>query len=129
MSSMEKGSKTSLSSSLLFLIVVGMLAISIYYLYNTAIAIIQGALEEALYYALLGFVGLGISVYVFYVIRKRRISKKPPSRVLTTIECKKCGFKNLRMFEKGDFIFKSLGNCKKCDEPMLVTAIYSEKRK
>lgn len=123
---MEKPSKTLLPALLMFVIVAGMLAISFYYLYNAVLSYNTGDTEGAFYYAILGSIGLGISVYVTYILRKRRFPKKPLPRVITTIECKKCGFKNLRRFEKSDYVFKSIGNCDKCDEPMLITAIYAE---
>ncbi len=76
---------------------------------------------------LIGFVGVGIVAYVLIQIRKRArrlsIATSPPT---TTIECKKCGFKNVREFQRGDFIFKELDNCQKCNEKMMITAIYRE---
>jgi len=121
--------RTVLPLILVFAIVVGILAISFYYLYGAALALMSGALEEALYDALLGAIGLGISLYMTYNIGKRRFFQKPPPRIVTTVECKKCGFKSLNKFEKGDYVFKSVGNCQKCNEPMLITAIYAEETK
>ena len=47
--------------------------------------------------------------------------------VMTTIECGKCGVKNIKEFQRGDFIFKELEPCKKCaDTKMIITAIYKE---
>lgn len=114
---------------LVFVLIAGILAISFYYLYGAISAYSHGELEQTLYYVLLAAVGIGISVYITYMIRKRTISQKPLPRIITTIECKKCGFKNLRKYEKGDYIFKSDGNCQKCNEPMLITAIYAEETK
>jgi hypothetical protein len=83
--------------------------------------------ETAWILILLGFLGVGISTYVLFQTR-RRISKLkivvPP--VTTTIECKKCGFKNVREFQRGDYIFKEGENCPKCNEKSLITAIYRE---
>jgi len=45
---------------------------------------------------------------------------------MTIIECRKCGFKNVREFQRGDYIFKQMGTCEKCNEPLLVTGIYRE---
>ena len=118
-----------LPALLMFVIVAGMLGISFYYLYNAIQASSQGDLESAFYYVLLGSVGLGIAIYVTYILRKRSYPKKPLPRVVTTIECKKCNFKNLRTFKRGDFVFQSVDTCEKCNEPMLITAIYAEKDK
>jgi hypothetical protein len=83
--------------------------------------------ETAWILILLGFLGVAISTYVLFQTR-RRISKLkivvPP--VTTTIECKKCGFKNVREFQRGDYIFKEGENCQKCNEKTLITAIYRE---
>jgi len=83
--------------------------------------------EAAWILIILGFLGVAISTYVLFQTR-RRISKLrivvPP--VTTTIECKKCGFKNVREFQRGDYIFKEGENCQKCNEKTLITAIYRE---
>jgi cation transport ATPase len=75
----------------------------------------------------LGLLGVAISTYVL-VQTRRGISKLkivvPP--VTTTIECKKCGYKNVREFQRGDYIFKEGEKCQKCNENMLITAIYRE---
>ena len=112
---------------LILAIIVGMFIISFYYVYSAVLAYSSGAVEEAFSYALLSTIGIGISLYVTRMIRKRAISQKPPPKIVTTIECKECSFKKLKLFEKGDHIFKSVGSCQKCNEPMLITAIYSEK--
>jgi len=84
--------------------------------------------EIATYYLLLiGFLGAALSTYVLFQTRKRikRLSIKIPS-VTTTIECRKCGFKSTRDFQRGDYIFKEVDQCQKCNENMLITAIYKE---
>jgi hypothetical protein len=79
------------------------------------------------YLLLIGFLGAALSTYVLFQTRKRikRLSIKTPS-VTTTIECRKCGFKSVREFERGDYIFKDVDPCQKCNENMLITAIYRE---
>lgn len=71
--------------------------------------------------------GLILSVYVLIQMRRRLRSLKieiPP--VNTTIECRKCGTKSVREFQRGDYIFKELEKCQKCDDKMVITAIYRE---
>jgi hypothetical protein len=59
--------------------------------------------------------------------RKRVASMKIEApKVMTTIECRKCGFKSVREFQRGDFVFKDLEACQKCDDKMIITAIYKE---
>jgi len=75
----------------------------------------------------MGFLGVALSTYVLFLTRRRLSKLKiviPP--VTTTIECKKCGFKNIRDFKRGDYIFKEGEPCQKCNEKMLITAIYRE---
>jgi len=83
--------------------------------------------EAAWILLLFGFFGVAISTYVLFQTRRRLSKLKivvPP--VTTTIECKKCGFKNVREFQRGNYIFKEGENCQKCNEKMLITAIYRE---
>jgi hypothetical protein len=79
------------------------------------------------YLLLLGFLGVALSTYVLFQARRRLLRLRievPP--ITTTIECKKCGFKNVREFQRGDYVFKEVDLCQKCNEKMLVTAIYRE---
>ncbi len=79
------------------------------------------------YLLLVGFIGVGMSTYVLLQSRKRMRSLKieaPP--IVTTIECRKCGFKNVRGFSRGDYVFRELEPCQKCNEKMMITAIYRE---
>jgi len=76
---------------------------------------------------LLGFLGVALSTYVLYQTRRRLSKLKieiPP--VVTTIECPGCGFKNVREFQRGDYIFKEGEQCQKCSRRTLITAIYKE---
>jgi DNA-directed RNA polymerase subunit RPC12/RpoP len=83
----------------------------------------------AAYLLLIGFIGVASSTYVLFQTRKRimrlRIETPP---ITTTIECRKCGFKSVREFQRGDYIFKEVEPCQKCNEKMLITAIYREVR-
>jgi ribosomal protein L40E len=75
----------------------------------------------------IGFIGLVSGIYTFLQLRRRLIRLRielPP--ILTTIECRKCGFKTIREFQRGDYIFKEVDICQKCNEKMLITAIYRE---
>ncbi len=92
------------------------------YLYNTEPGI-------AVYWLLLGFIGLALSTYVLLQTRQRILRLKietPP--INTTIECRKCGFKSVREFQRGDYVFKEVEPCQKCNEKMIITAIYREVR-
>ena len=77
-----------------------------------------------------GFFGLALSGYLLLQTRARpmRAILEMP-RVITTLECPKCDFKNIRDFQRGDYIFKETGPCQKCNEKMKITAIYREAKK
>jgi hypothetical protein len=76
---------------------------------------------------LIGALGVVISTYVLFQARRRNASQKIETLpIVTTVECRKCGFKNTREFQRGDYIFKEVEPCKKCNDKMLITAIYRE---
>lgn len=78
----------------------------------------------------IGLGGLALSAYMLLQIRGRpthSIIELP--KVLTTLECPKCDFKNIRDFQREDYIFKNVGSCQKCNETMKITAIYREPKK
>jgi len=79
------------------------------------------------YMLLIGFLGAGLSTYVLLQTKKKMkmLSTKTPP-MTTTIECRKCGFKSIREFKRGDYIFRDVEPCQKCNENMLITAIYRE---
>jgi len=85
---------------------------------------------EAVYatvFLIIGFLGLASSTYMLMQTRGRIMRMRieiPP--VMTTITCQKCGFKNVRTFERGDYVFKQAGPCPKCNDKLLVSAIYRE---
>ncbi|HEY4674997.1 MAG TPA: hypothetical protein VIH48_02960 [Candidatus Bathyarchaeia archaeon] len=125
---MSKASSNSTKkiSSFVFLIVLVTLAVSIAALFFGVYYIDQNT-TVAGYLILVGFMAAALSVYVLLQTRKRIMRLKieaPPIR--TTIECRKCGVKNVRDFQRGDYIFKELEPCEKCNDKKLITAIYKE---
>jgi hypothetical protein len=110
---------------------VGMLFIAVYYIAEAVLILQTGDSDGAIYQLALGVFGVGVSAYTFLRFRKRMtlLRQALPPTIITITECKKCGLKSLRNFMKGDFVFKSLDECKKCSEPMLITGIYAEKAK
>ena len=114
-------------STFLLMIVLSVLALSIV----AIIFGIQAYLVEnetvALYLFAIGFLSMGLAVYVLFQTRKRvsKMNIEAP-KVMTTVECKKCGTKDVREFERGDFVFKELDKCDKCEENKIITAIYKE---
>ncbi len=84
---------------------------------------------QAIFFVAIGAVALIMSTYI--LLQSRRVAaattKAEPAKVMTTIECRKCGFKNVRDFQRGDYVYKELAACQKCpDDKMVITAIYKE---
>jgi len=119
---------TAKISTFVFSIVIIVLALSIVAIILAVNAFIAG--EEMLtgYLLAIGAIAMGLSVYVLLQSRRRveRMKIVNPA-MMTTIECRKCGVKNVREFQRGDYVFKELELCKKCpDTKMIITAIYKE---
>ena len=78
-------------------------------------------------YMLVGFIGLALSAYMLLQTQRKpsRVAFEMP-QVITTILCQKCGFKNIRDFQRGDYIFKEAEPCPKCNEKMMIASIYRE---
>jgi hypothetical protein len=121
-------SATTKISTFVLMIVFIVLALSLVALALAVNAFILGEEIVAGYLLVIGFIAMTLSVYVLLQSRRRVMSMKivNPS-MMTTIECRKCGFKSVREFQRGDYLFKELGPCQKCpDDKMLITAIFKE---
>ncbi|MEM3459384.1 MAG: hypothetical protein QXN36_07615 [Candidatus Bathyarchaeia archaeon] len=126
MSRTPQNSSTKISSFVLVIIFIG-LALSLSALMVALAYFGSGNEVLAGYFLLVGFLGVALSTYVLFQTRRRIMRLKieiPP--VTTTIECRKCGFKSVREFQRGDYIFKEVEPCQKCNDKMLITAIYRE---
>ena len=123
----ETSSATSKISTYLMMIVLIVLALSIVALLLSVNAFITGNSMVAGYLLVIGLIAMGLSVYVLFQSRKRAASMKIEApKVMTTIECRKCNIKNVREFKRGDYVFKDLEPCQKCNDNMIITAIYKE---
>jgi hypothetical protein len=114
-------------SSVVLLIIFVTLALSLSALILAIQAYNYGNDVVVAYLLPIGFIGVASSTYVLFQTRKRimrlRIETPP---ITTTIECKKCGFKSVREFQRGDYIFKEAEPCQKCNEKRIITAIYKQ---
>jgi predicted membrane protein len=123
----NSSSATAKISSFLMAIVLVVLALSIVALLLSVNAFLAGNEIVAGYLLIIGFIAMGLSAYVMFQSRKRATSLKIEApKVMTTVECRKCGIKNVREFQRGDFVYKDLDPCQKCDDKMVITAIYKE---
>ena len=90
----------------------------------------QAESYDAYSFLAIGVGGLALSAYLFLQSRtKPKVQSIELPRVLTTLECPKCDFKNIRDFQREDYVFKKAGTCQKCNETMTITAIYREPKK
>jgi len=118
---------TAKISTYLMMIVLIVIALSVVALMLSVNALIVGNEVVAGYLLIIGFIAMALSVYVLLQSRRRIASMKIEApKVMTTVECRKCGFKSVREFQRGDFVFKDLDACQKCNEKMIITAIYKE---
>ena len=76
----------------------------------------------------IGVVGLLMSGYMLLQSQRRMTRLKlVTSPTMTQVECRKCGTKTVREFQRGDYVYKELEVCQKCPEDkMMITAIYKE---
>jgi len=125
MSENPSSTSTKISSYLLMIVLIVM-ALSIVALISAA-NFFATDFEFAVFMLAIGAIAMGLAVYVLVQSRKRAASMKIEApKVMTTIECRKCGIKNVREFQRGDFVFKDLEDCQKCDDKLIITAIYKE---
>jgi len=83
----------------------------------------------ASFYMSIGMVTLALSTYMLYMTRKRmiRIIGMEMQPLSSTVQCQKCGFKNIREFQRGDYVFKETDDsCPKDNQKMVISAIYRE---
>ncbi|MBM5804752.1 MAG: hypothetical protein FJZ49_01565 [Candidatus Verstraetearchaeota archaeon] len=68
-----------------------------------------------------------IASWGIYFFGGRRAQKPEESteNVITVIGCGGCDFREERAFTLGDYIFKELGQCKKCPGNSYIRAIYA----
>jgi hypothetical protein len=128
MSENSSSPATTKISTYLMLIVLIVLALSIVALVVAVEVYLRGDNDiVAGYLLVIGFIAMGVATYVLFQSRKRAASMKIEApKVMTTVECRKCGSKKVREFQRGDFVFKDLEACQKCDDKMIITAIYKE---
>jgi predicted ferric reductase len=82
----------------------------------------------AAFLAIIGLIAMTMSIFTLYQSRRQAVAMKIEiPKVMTTIECKKCGEKTVREYQRGDYVFRELDACQKCpDTKQTITAIYKE---
>ena len=125
----SKRRKISTGFFVLFLVAMAtLIVISVSSLYSSYALYTSGE-KGYLIYLVTGVFGLILVAYGIHHMKSQIIVIQPIEfNVLTTTECEKCGFRDIRKFEVGDYVVKTNGDCPKCSSPMLITAIYHEEK-
>jgi hypothetical protein len=107
------------------LIVMGLAIVSIV---SAVYAYTLDMVYEAGFLAIIGAFGIILSAVVLYQNNQRSAAMRIEApKVMTYIECKNCGTKTTREFQRGDFVFKELDICPKCPEQkQMITGVYKE---
>ncbi|MDH5438129.1 MAG: hypothetical protein OEX76_04430 [Candidatus Bathyarchaeota archaeon] len=123
----ETGPPRGRFSSTLIIMVIVALALSIAAFFFAADAYGNQDPIQGSYFMMIGIMGLTLLTYLMFQTRRKtlRMPIQLP-RVATTILCQKCGFKNIREFQRGDYILKEGEECPKCNEQMIIASIYRE---
>lgn len=118
--------KKRISPILLAILLVTFL-LSIFSIFLGVDAHLSGDAESGSTYMILGATTLALSSYVLFQTRRKILKLALKTQPInTTILCEKCGLKNVRDFQRGDYIFKEVEPCPKCNEKMSIASIYRE---
>jgi hypothetical protein len=118
---------TSRISSFVFIVTLVVVVLSFVAFALAAFLFETNSMEAILFIAIGAFALILASYYLLQSRRVAATTKLGPAKVMTTVECKKCGLKTVRDFQRGDYVYKELEACQKCpDDKMIITAIYKE---
>jgi hypothetical protein len=72
---------------------------------------------------------LGFLMFTFFFsflsAARRGPVQTPIFRTVTVSKCSKCEYTQVRDFQKGDYVYKTLGKCKDCEGEMFIRSIYT----
>ncbi|MCP4763666.1 MAG: hypothetical protein GY870_17985 [archaeon] len=99
------------------------------FLKGTLSFIFMGIAYLSIFYTSLGFFGIILmcfaSLFMISLPKKKNVVRQTLSRA----KCENCGVQLVRDFKDGDFVFKKVGYCSKCSNPLIIFDIYSVKLK
>jgi len=123
----KQSSANKISSYIMFIVLIVM-GLAIVALFSAVYAYMTDNLIEAGFLIIVGTFALAISCVVLYQTKRNEAALKVEApKVMTFIECKNCGTKITRDFQRGDFVFKELETCEKCPEQkQMITGVYKE---
>lgn len=103
------------------------LAWAVWAMYNAFNFQQQGNTESFYFYAAASSVAIVLAVSSIMQMRRRILLLQSLAiKVLSVILCANCGFKVVRVFAEGDFVYKEVGKCQQCNGTMRVDSIYAE---
>lgn len=86
-----------------------------------------GDMQNFYFYAIASSVAIVLAVSSLMQMRRRiAVLQKQAVKVLSIVLCGSCGFKVVRVFGLGDFVYREVGKCQQCDGTMRVESIYAE---
>jgi len=75
-------------------------------------------------YSFLGMIVMAMG-FAFLTAGSKKDEKKPPPPTVTEIRCNSCDFKEIRDFQKGDYVLKPVETtCPKCQSTMTIEGVY-----
>jgi hypothetical protein len=110
--------KRSLKSILKNLVLIGLIAIGVLFMYI-------GGLDQ-IFSMTIGFIFICAGTTIFQMGKN---PSDPIRQTLTILKCKSCKTIKVRNYEDGDFVFKSMESCDKCNNTLEIQQIYSVKLK
>ena len=103
------------------------LALSIVAIVGAVTAFLDGNFEVTAYLLGIGLIALALSGYYLFESRKHVASLKLDAPLIqTAIDCKACNAIQTREFKRGDYVFKDMEKCPKCNSMGMIVAIYRE---
>jgi hypothetical protein len=83
--------------------------------------------EITIWLLVIGFIALAMSGYYMFQSRKHVASLKLETpQIQTAIDCKACNAVQTRPFKRGDYVYKEMEQCPKCNSMGMIVAIYRE---
>lgn len=113
---------------LLVLLFVGLLSLlSLYLGFDEYLSNNPG---RAALYLLMGTTGFALIGYMFFRSQSvmQNVGSIPQIEVSTSLECKNCGLKKIRPFQRGDSLFVEAEECTRCHNKMVVERVFGKEK-
>lgn len=108
----SRGARTGIAIMAIFFLLFGLFFLYAGFQTNNQLNIIVGFLIFSFFFSLMGS-----------ALRKPPVN--PLSRTVSVIKCHKCQYTEVRDFQKGDYMYKTVGKCKDCQGDMYIKTIYA----